>query len=327
MWRPRPYARDLVSAAKPCQIFMKCDTGVLYVNLSSKHGVSHNGRSENRHYWRASVNFCLYFHTFSVGVLWNLVWGTCILCCYVNTGLRKAVLRLSTSVSSHLRMHSDAVWCFERTGRPAEIWALRHGVRLSIVAPSLVGENTDTKPTVNERKQTAKEITEVTIRTEEYAIKVETWHLTVDMCDSTVLRTEQALVEVAACNPRRNSHFLKFRCYSGDKSKHSGHDIGNLVPRRCSNFIDETCAPIGIHRHLIEAYCDAIKDGCESSTNGGNDFGKPTSHTSLKKHWGGGRRRGANSTIMSRCKWLFVSGCQCKSPIFRRMGYYFLRDD
>ena len=60
--------------------------------------------------------------------------------------------------------------------------------------------------------------------------------------------------------------------------KRSGHGTGNLVPRRSSDFIGDSCAPIGIHRQLIEVYCDAIRDGWESSTNGGNDFGKQASH-------------------------------------------------
>jgi hypothetical protein len=51
-----------------------------------------------------------------------------------------------------VRVHAD-MRCFQNTGRPAEISALRHAVRLCNVALSLAGKNTDTKQTLNEKKK------------------------------------------------------------------------------------------------------------------------------------------------------------------------------
>ena len=154
------------------------------------------GAVEVAPYWGLSVNLWLYFHKLSVGVLWNSVWGICTWCCSVNTGIRKercpSVTYIGVITFTCAQWHRAVFWTHR-----APSWNLSAASRsTSLKCCSFSCWRKYRHKTNGQWKKTNSntEITEVTIRTNEYAIKVETRHLTVDMCNSTVLRTVKHLL-------------------------------------------------------------------------------------------------------------------------------------
>jgi hypothetical protein len=154
------------------------------------------GAVEVAPYWGLSVNLWLYFHKLSVGVLLSSVWGICTWCCSVNTGIRKercpSVTYIGVITFTCAQWHRAVFWTHR-----APSWNLSAASRsTSLKCCSFSCWRKYRHKTNGQWKKTNSntEITEVTIRTNEYAIKVETRHLTVDMCNSTVLRTVKHLL-------------------------------------------------------------------------------------------------------------------------------------
>jgi len=155
-------------------------------------------------YWRASVNLCLYFHTLSVGVLRNSVWGICTLCCSMNIGIRKescpSVPYIGVITFTCAQWHRAVFWTHRAR-------CVKEYIFEALLFPLLEKIPTQTQRSMKENKQQHR-VNRSYRQNKQICNKV--WNMTSHGRYGWLhcLADRQALVEVAACNPRRNSQFL-----------------------------------------------------------------------------------------------------------------------